>query len=246
MDRTVFFDRVRAKPFGGSLSQDQVDGLNAILDGAAKYGISDVRHVAYALATAYWETACTMQPIAEYGRGKGRKYGVKGKYGQVPYGRGYVQLTWDDNYERADKELGLGGKLLKNFDLALDPGIAAAIMFRGMVGGWFTGRKLVHYFSAQIDDPVNARKIINGTDKAATIAGYHRDFLAALKAAGWGAAAAPQPGDKPADPVVTVSGPRPGRDYYTPDDVKAPAAPAPTGWAALIAFIIGIIKRSAK
>jgi putative chitinase len=234
MDRTVFFDRVRAKPFGGSLSQDQVDGLNAILDAADKHGVTDVRHLAYALATAYWETARTMQPIAEYGRGKGRKYGVKSKYGQVPYGRGYVQLTWDENYERADKELGLGGNLLKNFDLALDPGIAAAIMFRGMTEGWFTGRRLVHYFSAQLDDPVNARKIINGTDKAATIAGLHADFLAALRAAKWGA------------PTVTVSEPPAGRDYYTPADVKAPSAPAKTGWAALIAFIVAIFKRSAK
>ncbi len=173
-----------------------------------------------------------MQPVPEIGRGKGRKYGVKGKYGQVPYGRGYVQLTWDDNYERADKELGLGGKLLKNFDLALDPGIAAAIMFRGMLGGWFTGRRLVHYFSAQIDDPVNARKIINGTDKAATIAGYHRDFLAALKAAGWGAV--PVAGDKPAEPA--------------PDVAPAPVAQPAAGsfWAALIAALLAIFKRSAK
>lgn len=241
MNRTVFFDRVRTKPFGGSLTQKQVDGLGAILDAAGEYGIADIRYLAYCLATAYHETgpasrAGHMQPIAEYGRGKGRKYGVKGKYGQVPYGRGYVQLTWDDNYERADKELGLGGKLLKNFDLALDPGIAAAIMFRGMLGGWFTGRRLVHYFSAQIDDPVNARKIINGTDKAAMIAGYHRDFLAALKAAGWDDA--PVPGDKPAEPVPVVES--------APPAPAAPATPAKSGWAALIAFILGIIKRSAK
>jgi len=233
MDRTVFFDRVRAKPFGGSLTQHQVDGLNAILDAADKHGVTDVRHLAYALATAFHETARTMLPIAEYGRGKGRKYGVKGKYGQVPYGRGYVQLTWDENYERADKELGLGGKLLKNFDLALDPAIAAAIMFRGMAEGWFTGRRLVHYFSAQIDDPVNARKIINGTDKAAMIAGYHADFLAALKAAGFGAAA------------PLVRDPPPGRDYYTPADVKRPAT-SPSLFTRLIAAFVAMLKRSAK
>lgn len=239
MNRTVFYDLVRAKPFGGSLTQKQVDGLGAILDAAGKYGITDVRYLAYCLATAYHETAHTMQPIAEYGRGKGRKYGVKGKYGQVPYGRGYVQLTWDDNYERADKELGLGGKLLKNFDLALDPGIAAAIMFRGMLGGWFTGRRLVHYFSAQIDDPVNARKIINGTDKAGDIADYHLDFLAALKAAGWGDA--PVAGDKPTEPEP-VAEPAPAAQ---PADVKTPAT-AGSFWAALIAALLAMFKRSAK
>lgn len=57
---------------------------------------------------------------------------------------------------------------------------------------------------------------------------------------------APQPGDKPADPVVTVSEPPPGRDHYTPADVKAPAAPAKSGWAALIAALVAIFKRSAK
>ena len=206
MNRTVFFDRVRAKPFAGSLTQKQVDGLNAILDAAGKHGVKDVRHLAYALATAYHETARTMQPIAEYGKGKGQKYGVKGKYGQVPYGRGYVQLTWDENYERADRELGLNGALLKNFDLALKPDIAAAIMFRGMAEGWFTGKKLGDYFSGTKDDPVGARRIINGTDKASTIAGYHRDFLAALKAAGWTAAATITPADEAPKSVRVLVG----------------------------------------
>lgn len=191
MNRTVFFDRVRAKPFGGSLTQKQVEGLTAKLDAAAKYGVTDVRHLAYCLATSFHETARTMQPVAEYGRGKGREYGKPGRNGgQIAYGRGDVQLTWDDNYERADRELGLNGALLKNFDLALKPDIAAAIMFRGMAEGWFTGKKLGDYFSGTKDDPVGARRIINGTDKASTIAGYHRDFLAALKAAGWSASTA--------------------------------------------------------
>lgn len=236
MDRTVFFDRVRAKPFGGSLSQPQVAGLNAILDAVDKYGVKDVRYLAYALATAYHETARTMQPIAEYGRGKGRKYGVKGKYGQVPYGRGYVQLTWDENYERADKELSLGGALLKNFELALRPDLAAAIMFRGMTEGWFTTRKLAHYFSAKVDDPVNARRIINGTDKAATIAGYHLDFLAALLAAGWGAV----PTLAPVAEVAADPTPAPVADV-------AIAPVATTSWvSALVAALIAIFKRSAK
>ncbi|WP_186292007.1 hypothetical protein [Ancylobacter moscoviensis] len=230
MNRTVLFDRVRAKPFGGSLTQTQVNGINAILDAAGTYGVKDVRHLSYALATAYWETARTMQPIAEYGRGKGRKYGVKGKYGQVPYGRGYVQLTWDENYERADRELGLNGALLKNFDLALKPNIAAAIMFRGMAEGWFTSKRLSNYFSGTKDDPTNARRIINGTDKASTIAGYHRDFLAALKAAGWTPGVA-----KPTETGIPATEPATG-----------PAAPKSSFWADLIAGLIAIFRRDAK
>ncbi|MCW0235292.1 MAG: hypothetical protein OJJ21_16960 [Ferrovibrio sp.] len=237
MNRTVFFDRVRVSPFGGSLSQAQVNGLTTLIDAAGKYGVKDVRHLAYALATTFHETARTMQPIAEYGRGKGKKYGVKGKYGQVAYGRGYVQLTWDENYERADKELGLGGSLLKNFDLALRPDIAAAIMFKGMAEGWFTGRKLVHYFSAQSDDPVNARRIINGTDKARTISDYHAVFLAALMAAGWGAVDAPVAAPVPAAAVVPTA-PEPVLDTKS--------VGVGSLLSALISILLTIFKRSAK
>ncbi|MFH7264110.1 hypothetical protein ACHWGJ_29120, partial [Klebsiella pneumoniae] len=67
-----------------------------------------------------------MQPVTEIGRGGGKPYGKPGKHGgQVPYGRGDVQLMWDGNYETADDELGLKGALLANFDLALDTEISA-------------------------------------------------------------------------------------------------------------------------
>src|SRR3990167_8391318 len=183
MTRAAFFAAVRASLFGGRLSQPQTDGFSAILDEWEKRGGGDVRHLAYILATAFHETAHTMQPIREYGRGKGRKYGVKGKHGQVAYGRGYVQLTWDYNYEKADKELGLNGALTRNYELALRPDIAAQIMFEGMIEGWFTGKKLGTYFTDAKADWKNARRIINGLDKADLIAGYGRAFLDALKAA---------------------------------------------------------------
>ena len=136
MNRRIFFNYVRNAPFGGRLLQKQIDGMNFILDEWEARALSDDRWLAYCLATAFWETAQTMQPIAEMGKGKGRRYGVPGKHNrQVAYGRGYVQLTWDTNYERADKELNLHGRLLRNFDLAMDPKIAAAIMFEGMIDG---------------------------------------------------------------------------------------------------------------
>ncbi len=93
MDRAKFFAAVRTPLFAGKMSEKQVQGVGAILDEAERRG-TPLAHLAYMLATAFLETAKTMQPIAEYGKGTGRKYGVKGKYGQVPYGRGYVQLTW--------------------------------------------------------------------------------------------------------------------------------------------------------
>ncbi|WP_234846014.1 hypothetical protein [Sinorhizobium meliloti] len=193
MDRAKFFAEVRSPLFAGKLSDAQVRGIDAILDEAERRG-TPLNHLAYMLATALHETARTMQPIAEYGKGAGRKYGVKGKYGQVPYGRGYVQLTWDSNYERADKELGLKGALLRDFNLAMRQDIAAKIMFEGMADGWFTGRRLADYIVGDKADYVGARRIINGADKAKTIAGHAAVFEAALKAGGYGVAVVPASG----------------------------------------------------
>ena len=69
-NRETFFEVVRSDPFGGSLIQDQVDGMNYILDTWEDAPPSDdLRWLAYALATTYHETAATMLPIAEYGYG---------------------------------------------------------------------------------------------------------------------------------------------------------------------------------
>lgn len=173
----AFFKEVRAK--FGSLSQSQVDGFNALLKAMAAW---PVQYVAYGLATAWHETASTMQPIEEYGKGRGKKYGVPGKHGQVAYGRGYVQLTWDYNYEKADTELGLNGALTRDYRFALDPKIAADIMVRGMEEGWFTGKSLASYPAG---DYVNDRRVINGVDKADKIAGEARTFERALTLGGW-------------------------------------------------------------
>ena len=173
----AFFAAIRPL-FGGKLKQAQVDGLNAILAATSTLPRS---YRAYILATAYHETAHTMQPIREYGKGKGRKYGVIDQTGKAPYGRGYVQLTWRDNYLRADRELGLGGRLAADYDLALDPAISAQILVEGMLDGWFTGGALKDYLPG---DYVGARRIVNGTDRAQQIAGYAAAFEAALVAGG--------------------------------------------------------------
>jgi hypothetical protein len=47
--------------------------------------------------------------------------------------------------------------------------------------GDFTGVSLENYFNAAKDDPVNARRVINGLDKANLIAGYHDKFLTAIR-----------------------------------------------------------------
>ena len=176
MDRKIFFDSVR-KSFG-KLSQSQVDGFNALIDGWEKRGSVEDRWFAYMLATAWHETAATMLPIKEYGS---TAY-LQGKPYYPYFGRGYVQLTWEDNYRKMGTKLGVN-LLGNNKDKALDPAIAEEVMFVGMRDGDFTGKKLADYFSDTKEDPVNARRIINGTDKADLIAGYYTKFLAAIDAA---------------------------------------------------------------
>jgi putative chitinase len=175
-NRTVFFGATHAH--FGSLQQSQVDGFETIISAFEKTGNADPRHLAYCLATAWHETARTMQPIREYGRGRGKRYGAP-VHGKVYYGRGFVQLTWDYNYKKAGAKLNVD--LLNDPDLALEPAIAGSIMCQGMAEGWFTGRKLSDYFNAKVNSPVGARRIINGNDRAQLIAGYHRVFLAALR-----------------------------------------------------------------
>lgn len=189
----AFFDAVRDEQFGGVLVEEQVDGINTILD-AWPEG-TDPRWLAYALATACHETGRTMEPIAEWRRGQGRPYGVRtGPYQQIYYGRGFVQLTWMTNYEKAEREIP-GSDLVRSPDNALKPTIAATILVKGMSDGWFTGRKLADYFDERRTDWVHAREIINGLDCAAEIAGCAAKFSRAIEAGT--KAAAPAPVAKP-------------------------------------------------
>ena len=187
---TAFFDALRHGLMGPTLEPDEVSGCNAIL--AAMAGTPPA-YCAYALATAWHETNAKMQPVreaywlSEAWRKKNLRY--------YPwYGRGYVQLTWQTNYQRADKELGLGGTMLGDPDRAMEPGIAAKIMRLGMVEGWFAGdskgrhtlaRHLPETGPANEQQFTSARGIINGTDRDLMIARYANSFQNALLAGGW-------------------------------------------------------------
>lgn len=180
-DPGAFFTAVRA--ITGPLDQVQVDTINRLLAGATRWRAT---WLAYGLATAWHEAR--MKPIPEWGKGKGRAYAKPGKYGQSQYGRGLVQLTWDFNYEWADKALGLNGSLLRNFDRMLEPDISARTLVLGMETGAFTGKALRHYLTgdnATREQFRQARRIINGMDKADLIAGYAERFLMAIAKGGW-------------------------------------------------------------
>lgn len=195
MNRAKFFESVKKSLFGGRLTQNQVVGIDALLDAFDVAGVNDDDFIVYMLATAFHETNATMQPIREIG-GKAyfmRMYDVSGSRPKMArdngnvnvgdgakfYGRGYVQLTWFANYLRAGRAIGLD--LVNNPDLALNADVAAKIMIAGMANGWFTGRKLSDYKTAGGFDYINARRIINGSDRAQLVAGYARKVLAAIR-----------------------------------------------------------------
>lgn len=178
----AFFDSIRRTLFHGTMTALQVSGMQAMLAAANQFGYTDIRWLAYLMATAYHETGQTMQPVPEIGRGRGRAYGVPvGPWKQIYYGRGWPQITWWANYLKYENILKI--PLTKNPDLALQQDVTAQITAHGMLNGTFTTRKLADYINGTVCDFVGARHIINGTDCANAIAVYANNFLEALKAA---------------------------------------------------------------
>ena len=183
----------------GSLSQEAVDNINLIVETCEKYNLT-YPQTSYVLATTYHETAHTFKPIEEYGKGKCRKYGTiytntEGvKYGiagsggdtylysdypHLYYGRGFAQLTHWVNYKFAGEQLGID--LINNPDLALQPKYAAEILVKGSKEGWFTSKKLSDYINDKSKSYYQARRVINGLDKAQQIADIAVVFEKALR-----------------------------------------------------------------
>ena len=190
-DRKFFFDTVRKDLFRGTLRQSQVDGMNHLLEVWERHfeepnPRDGTNWLAYALATFFHETAETMEPIEEYGKGSGKSYGQPvGPHNQRYYGRGHVQLTWETNYKNGEKFLferyNVKHTIHKDPHKMLEGQVSALVSYDGMIFGWFTGVGLPKYFNSTVEDPRNARRIVNGTDRMDLIAGYYWKFKAALK-----------------------------------------------------------------
>ncbi|WP_105432322.1 hypothetical protein [Neorhizobium sp. T6_25] len=199
-NRHAFFDLVRTKLFKGRLAAAQVEGMTAILDAWRESdGQGEAQPLSYVLATAFHETAATMQPVRETLAASDRSAIARldeafaaGRLGSVktPYwrpdadgkswlGRGLVQLTHRRNYEAMSAVTGI--------DLVADPGramempVSVAILIEGMRRGSFTGRRLGDYFGQGRAEWVGARKIINGNDRADLVARHARLFAEALQ-----------------------------------------------------------------
>lgn len=195
INRVFFFNQVRNDLFGGALKAKQVEGLTGLLDyWESNYSRKDDRWLAYVLGTAFHEVDKKMQPIKEYG---GDAYFMRmyDKTGARPHvaaelgntqvgdgkrfpGRGFVQLTGRKNYLFWTQKTGVD--LVADPNKAMDLNVATQVIFEGMRLGTFTGKKLADYFNDNKEDWVNARRIVNGLDKAHLIAGHAKRFYAAI------------------------------------------------------------------
>lgn len=181
------------------IGPDSVEALHRVLDRVGDSGADDfstkegtiaairrecaAQHlalntqVAYVLATVQWETAQTFKPVREafweteeWRRAHFRYYPY--------YGRGFVQITWKNNYEKYSRLLGID--LVNNPDLAMDPHVALFILVHGFKTGTFTGRKIGDYINRSQTDFLNARRCINGRDHADDIARLAEKFRRTL------------------------------------------------------------------
>ncbi|MEN8447435.1 MAG: glycoside hydrolase family 19 protein, partial [Cyanobacteria bacterium J06555_13] len=209
LDRKLFFDSYRSA-FGQRLTQEKVSSLDAVLDYWDQSPHTDLRWLAYALATAHHETGSLMTPVREgfaksdaaaiktvevlYARGRiDWNYAKPEANGQSYFGRGLVQITHKENYLKLGKAIGIGTELYDNPSLALDKDISVKVLFKGMVDGLYRPvHKLSKYFNPGNEDWYGARAIING-DKSyrqasgvtigQMIANYGRQFYKCCKAA---------------------------------------------------------------
>lgn len=232
----AFYDAVRSSLYAGTLNQQQVASLEAIAAAWEQYGDGDLRKLAYILATAHHETGAFKwmrelwgpTPAQKRYEGRADLGNVVSGDGKKFAGRGFVQLTGRRNYQDWSKRTGLD--LLKEPDLVTTPAVAARILVQGSMLGTFTGKTLAAYIDANKADYVQARRVINGTDRAALVAGYAEKFLAALKG---GVSTIPTPTPAPKPSPIPVA-------------PKPTANAAPNWLASLIAAILAFFKPKPK
>lgn len=226
----AFYEAVRSTLFNGNLSQREVDVLAAIGTAWDKWGDDDPNKLAYVLGTAFHETGRfkwlkeIWGPTAAQKRYEGRAdlgNAVKGD-GKRFMGRGLVHITGRRNYADWSKRLGID--LVAKPELAEQLDIAARILVQGTMLGTFTGKKLADYINATKIDFVNARRTVNGTDKADLIAGYAIRFRKAISS--------PAAVTEAHKPIPAPSAP-----------IKPTPAPAPSLWVRFIAAIVALFAR---
>lgn len=255
MNRTAFYDAVRASLFGGVLTQPQVDGMDAILNSCARNHISDPHHISNILSNVHRETGGYMLGVKEtvmsYHRDKnpsdktviarldkawrdGRlKHVSKPYWRDGGFGRGPIQVS-HVNYARIGKRLGVD--LKRHPEKLLEPGIGADSAVIGMSEGIFTGKKLSDYnFPSDLGNSPrsNPRRIVNGRDGSdGEVAKSHRAFHAALISSG-------------GTPSMPAEGKPTGKTKIEAE-AKAPPEPNNNVWGSFVAFLLRLISKKGK
>lgn len=199
INRSFFVQTARLSLFDGSQTTSQVLGLKRFLDyWEGRHKSKDDRWLAYILGTVHHETGRTFMPVREtfaksdseamkrlnkaFGAGKltwvKNPYWAEDSDGKSWLGRGYCQLTHKYNYKKAS--VLVGHDLVADPSLAMNPDIASKIIFEGMISGLFTGKKLADYFSTSKADWRNARKIINGLERADLVGSYAKKYYSCI------------------------------------------------------------------
>jgi hypothetical protein len=195
--RASFFEAYTTK--FGSLNSEQIQGLNSLLS-SMEYDneLPHLNSMAYLLATVKYETQDAYRPLIAQGsiedfnnydpilattpmqREIAKRNGNTSQGDGYEYrGRGFIQISWKNNY----KKLGytLGYDLINYPDQLLDPLIAYKVMSYGMRKGIFTGKKLSDYLNEYHADYRNARRVINGIHQAELIKNYALKFESLLR-----------------------------------------------------------------
>ncbi len=155
------------------------DAIRAIIAECREQGVTMLEQIAYVLATADHETGGTMEPVYEAHYLRNPLRYLRGLRYYPFYGRGHVQLTWETNYRKYEKILGL--PLVAQPDLVKRFDVSVFILVHGMRTGTFTGKKLSDSIRPGRVDLRGARRIVNGTDKADRIAKLALGYLSKLK-----------------------------------------------------------------
>jgi Putative peptidoglycan binding domain len=156
--------------------------LPLILNRCLNDGVIDRGQIAYVFATAEHEShfGRFMMELSDGWYLEGRDDLGNTEPGDGPRfkGRGFVQITGRRNYQIWSDKLGIN--LIDNPEKAAIPEIAAMILVQGMRDGSFTGVGLSDFIAGDSRDFFNARRIVNGLDKADIIAQFAKYYFKAI------------------------------------------------------------------
>jgi hypothetical protein len=186
-------------------------------------GITCPAQVAYVLATVNGETSWV-----NFNEGAEGAYDYTSA-GQSAHGRGYLQTTWSEGYDRVQAEFGVD--VVSNPDLlATDYDLMAKVLARGFKQGWYGTRRTIDEAipcDGQVDYE-QARWMINDADAAAEFASAATTYYEALSSGGDLANATTQ--EKAGCGGGAMSGSPPKDGWYDP----APGATETGPWGQYI------------